>query len=75
MGAGVADAARTARPRRSAGEQLAPTLDRIAASALAVERMAEVGRRRQPAPAAPPMRPPAARSSSAPRPCPIWRAC
>ena len=42
LGAGVADAARTARLAARAGEQLGPTLDRIAASALAVERMAEV---------------------------------
>jgi len=42
LGAGVADAARTAHLSARAGEQLAPMLDRIAASALAVERMAEV---------------------------------
>ncbi|MDZ7589779.1 MAG: MlaD family protein [Rubrivivax sp.] len=42
LGAGVADAARTARLAAQAGERLAPTLDRIAASALAVERLAEV---------------------------------
>lgn len=42
MSAGVADAARTAQLAARAGEQLGPTLDRIAASALAVERMSEV---------------------------------
>lgn len=42
LSAGIADAARTARQAAKAGEQLAPTLQRIAASALAVERMAEV---------------------------------
>jgi phospholipid/cholesterol/gamma-HCH transport system substrate-binding protein len=41
IGSAVADAARTARLTARAGEQLAPTLERIAASALAVERMAE----------------------------------
>jgi len=41
IGAAVADAARTARLAARAGEQLAPTLERIAASARAVERMAE----------------------------------
>jgi phospholipid/cholesterol/gamma-HCH transport system substrate-binding protein len=41
IGAAVADAARTARLAAQAGERLTPTLDRIAASALAVERMAE----------------------------------
>jgi len=39
---GIGDAARTARLTSQAGEQLGPTLERIAASALAVERMAEV---------------------------------
>ena len=39
--AGVADAARTARLAASAGEQLGPTLDRIATSAQAVQRMAD----------------------------------
>jgi phospholipid/cholesterol/gamma-HCH transport system substrate-binding protein len=44
LGAGVADAARAAQLAARAGEQLGPTLDRIAASALAVERMsAEAG--------------------------------
>jgi phospholipid/cholesterol/gamma-HCH transport system substrate-binding protein len=38
--AGIADAARTAQLAARAGEQLKPTLDRIAASAAAVERMA-----------------------------------
>ena len=42
LGTGVADAARTAQLAARAGEQLGPTLDRIAASALAVERMSEV---------------------------------
>ena len=42
IGAAVADAARTARLAARAGERLTPTLDRIAAGALAVERMAEV---------------------------------
>jgi phospholipid/cholesterol/gamma-HCH transport system substrate-binding protein len=42
MTAGLADAARTARLTAAAGEQLAPTLARIASSAQAVERMAEV---------------------------------
>ena len=41
IGAAVTDTARTARLAARAGEQLAPTLDRIAASARAVERMAE----------------------------------
>ena len=40
--AGIDDAARTARLAAQAGKQLGPTLDRIAASALAVERMADV---------------------------------
>ncbi len=40
--AGLTDAARTARLAAQAGEQMAPTLDRIATSARAVERMAEV---------------------------------
>jgi len=39
---GIDDAARTARLTARAGEQLGPTLDRIAAGALAVERMADV---------------------------------
>ena len=39
--AGLADAARTARLAAVSGEQLVPTLDRIASSAQAVERMAE----------------------------------
>jgi phospholipid/cholesterol/gamma-HCH transport system substrate-binding protein len=39
--AGVADAARTARLAAQAGGRLAPTLERIASSAQAVERMAE----------------------------------
>lgn len=39
--AGLADAARTARSAAQAGAQLAPTLERIAASASAVERMAD----------------------------------
>lgn len=38
--AAIADAARTARLAARAGEQLAPTLERIASSAAAVERMA-----------------------------------
>ncbi|OGB01110.1 MAG: mammalian cell entry protein [Burkholderiales bacterium RIFCSPHIGHO2_12_FULL_69_20] len=38
--AGITDAARTAQLVAQAGEQLAPTLERIAASAVAVERMA-----------------------------------
>lgn len=42
LSAGIADAARTARLTARAGEQLGPTLDRIAASAQAVERMADV---------------------------------
>ena len=42
VSAGLADAARTAKLTAQAGEQLAPTLDRIATSAQAVERMAEV---------------------------------
>ena len=42
IGAAVADAARTARLAARAGERLTPTLDRVAAGALAVERMAEV---------------------------------
>lgn len=42
LSAGIADATRTAQLAAKAGEQLAPTLDRIAASALAVERMAEL---------------------------------
>jgi phospholipid/cholesterol/gamma-HCH transport system substrate-binding protein len=42
LASGVADAARTAKLAASAGEQLGPTLDRIASSALAVERMADV---------------------------------
>ncbi|MDP1650453.1 MAG: MlaD family protein [Rubrivivax sp.] len=42
ISSGIADAARSARLAARAGEQLAPTLDRIAASALAVERMADV---------------------------------
>jgi phospholipid/cholesterol/gamma-HCH transport system substrate-binding protein len=42
LSAGIGDAARTARLTARAGEQLGPTLDRIAASAQAVERMAEV---------------------------------
>ncbi len=41
IGAGLRDAARTAHLAASAGEKLEPTLTRIAASALAVERMAE----------------------------------
>lgn len=41
INAALADAARTARSAARAGEQLAPTLDRIAASALAVERLAD----------------------------------
>jgi phospholipid/cholesterol/gamma-HCH transport system substrate-binding protein len=41
ISAGLADAARTARLTAKAGEQLAPALDRIAASARAVERMAD----------------------------------
>ena len=40
MSAGLADAARTARLTARAGEQLGPTLERIAASAQAVEDMA-----------------------------------
>ena len=43
--AGIDDAARTARLTAQAGRQLGPTLDRIAASALAVERMADVANR------------------------------
>ena len=42
--AGVADAARTARLAAGAAEQLGPTLERISASAQAVEAMAEVAR-------------------------------
>ncbi len=42
LSTGIDDAARTARLAAQAGEQLRPTLERIAASALAVERMAEV---------------------------------
>lgn len=41
ISAALADTARTAKSAAQAGEQLAPTLDRIAASALAVEHMAE----------------------------------
>lgn len=41
IGAGLADAARSARAAAQAAERLAPTLDRIAASALAVERLAD----------------------------------
>ncbi|MBP6251192.1 MAG: MCE family protein [Rubrivivax sp.] len=41
VGAAVADAARTARLTARAGERLAPTLERIADSASAVERLAE----------------------------------
>ncbi len=41
LGAGIADAARTARLTAQAGEQLEPTLARIASSAQAVERMAD----------------------------------
>lgn len=41
LSAGIQDAARTARLAASAGAQLAPTLDRIAAAGSAVERMAE----------------------------------
>jgi phospholipid/cholesterol/gamma-HCH transport system substrate-binding protein len=41
VSAGLADAARTAKTAAQASEQLAPTLERIAASALAVERMAD----------------------------------
>ena len=41
ISAALADAARSAKSAAQAGAQLAPTLDRIAASALAVERMAE----------------------------------
>jgi phospholipid/cholesterol/gamma-HCH transport system substrate-binding protein len=44
LSAGMADAARTARLTAQAGEQLAPTLDRISTSAQAVERMAEVAK-------------------------------
>jgi phospholipid/cholesterol/gamma-HCH transport system substrate-binding protein len=42
LSAAVADVGRTARLTAQAGEQLGPTLDRIAASAEAVQRMAEV---------------------------------
>ena len=45
MTAALADAARTARLTAVAGEQLAPTLARIATSAQAVERMADVANR------------------------------
>ena len=41
ISAALADAARTAKSTAEVGQQLAPTLDRIAASALAVERMAD----------------------------------
>jgi len=41
IGAGLRDAARTAKLAAAAGEKLEPTLERIAAGALAVERMAE----------------------------------
>ena len=41
ISAALTDAARMTKSAAQAGEQLAPTLDRIAASALAVERMAE----------------------------------
>ena len=44
VSAGLADAARTAKLTAQAGEQLAPTLDRVAAGAQAVERMAEVAK-------------------------------
>jgi phospholipid/cholesterol/gamma-HCH transport system substrate-binding protein len=44
MNAGLADAARAAKLTAQAGEQFKPTLDRIATSALAVERMADVAR-------------------------------
>jgi phospholipid/cholesterol/gamma-HCH transport system substrate-binding protein len=42
LSSGIADAARTARLTARAGEKLGPALDRIASSAQAVERMAEV---------------------------------
>lgn len=42
LAAALADAARTARLSSQAGQKLEPTLDRVAAGALAVERMAEV---------------------------------
>lgn len=42
--AGIADAARTARLTARAGEQLGPTLERIASSADAVQRMADVAK-------------------------------
>jgi phospholipid/cholesterol/gamma-HCH transport system substrate-binding protein len=42
LSSGIADAARTAQLTAQAGEQLAPTLERIAASARAVESMADV---------------------------------
>ncbi|WP_425259305.1 MlaD family protein [Rubrivivax sp. RP6-9] len=45
LGAGVADAARTARRAAAAAEQLGPTLDRIGDSAQAVEAMADVARK------------------------------
>jgi phospholipid/cholesterol/gamma-HCH transport system substrate-binding protein len=41
LNAALADAARTARSAAQAGEQLAPTLQRIASSAAAVERLAD----------------------------------
>lgn len=44
LATGVQDAAHTAKLTAQAGEQLGPTLDRIARSAEAVERMAEVAR-------------------------------
>ncbi len=44
MRAGLADAARTAKLAARAGERLAPTLERIASSAKAVEQMADVAR-------------------------------
>ena len=44
LSAGIRDAARTAKLTAGAGEKFSPTLDSIAASAQAVERMADVAR-------------------------------
>jgi phospholipid/cholesterol/gamma-HCH transport system substrate-binding protein len=44
LSAGITDAARTARLAAHAGEQIEPTLERIAASAQSVERMADEAR-------------------------------